>query len=215
MNPTVKKKIDKKMEKKGRSNKKEIQRTYQPPPSEGSSSKKEIIEPPKIHRNMRLICDVFRISEQTRYVLRTFDATTLEDFSFMTEEDFADLVVSQVRIGKPLPPLQQRKLFVLLSWVRSLPATIDTNNNNNNSNNNSGERSSRRTKYRESVTSRDNEILSDVPLLDLDGPATSNDRSATTGGGTAGEHRALSRRESENERVTLSLPMRDDTRRIS
>lgn len=135
MNPTVKKKIDKKMEKKGRSNKKEIQRTYQPPPSEGSSSKKEIIELPKIHRNMRLICDVFRISEQTRYVLRTFDATTLEDFSFMTEEDFADLVVSQVRIGKPLPPLQQRKLFVLLSWVRSLPATIDTNNNSNNGDN--------------------------------------------------------------------------------
>mmetsp|Transcript_17828 Transcript_17828/g.31907 ORF Transcript_17828/g.31907 Transcript_17828/m.31907 type:complete len:140 (-) Transcript_17828:35-454(-) len=53
----------------------------------------------------------------------------------MTEEDFADLVVSQVRIGRPLPPLQQRKLYVLLSWVRSLPATIDTNKNNNNNNN--------------------------------------------------------------------------------
>lgn len=89
--------------------------------SEGSSPKNET-EPPKFHRDMRLICDVFRVSERTRYALRSFDAATLDDFSLMTDEDYADLVVTQARIGRPLPPLQQRKLRVLLTWVRSLPA---------------------------------------------------------------------------------------------
>mmetsp|Transcript_22307 Transcript_22307/g.38285 ORF Transcript_22307/g.38285 Transcript_22307/m.38285 type:complete len:202 (-) Transcript_22307:569-1174(-) len=87
---------------------------------EGSSSKREI-EPPRFHRDMRLICDVFRISEQSRYALRNFDAATLDDFSLMTDEDYADLIVTQARIGAPLPPLQQRKLRVLLSWAQSLP----------------------------------------------------------------------------------------------
>lgn len=90
-----------------------------------SARSKEALEhlsPPKMHRNMRLICDCFRISEETRYALRSFDASTLDDFSLMTDEDFADLIVRMACIGKPLPPLQQRKVSVLLSWARSLPA---------------------------------------------------------------------------------------------
>lgn len=78
------------------------------------------IEPPRLHRDMRLICDVFRISEPSRYALRSFDAATLEDFSLMLDEDFADLILYQARIGTPVPPLQQRKLSVLRSWVRSI-----------------------------------------------------------------------------------------------
>lgn len=79
------------------------------------------IEPPKLHRDMRLICDVFRISEESRYALRTFDAATLEDFSHMTESDFIDLIATRARLGCPLPPLQQRKLNVLRKWVQTLP----------------------------------------------------------------------------------------------
>jgi len=78
------------------------------------------IEPPRLHRDMRLICDLFRISEHSRYALRSFDAATLEDFSLMTDEDCADLILTQARIGRPIPPLQQRKLRVILTWVRSL-----------------------------------------------------------------------------------------------
>ena len=78
------------------------------------------IEPPRLHRDMRLICDVFRITEHSRYALRSFDAATLEDFSLMTDEDCADLILTQARVGRPIPPLQQRKLRVLLTWVRSL-----------------------------------------------------------------------------------------------
>lgn len=78
------------------------------------------IDPPRLHRDMKLICDVFRISEQSRHALRTFDCTVLEDFSFMTDEDFADMIVSRARLNTPIPPLQQRKLHVLLKWVRSI-----------------------------------------------------------------------------------------------
>ena len=78
------------------------------------------IEPPRLHRDMRLICDCFRISDQSRYALRSFDASTLEDFSLMTDDDFADMVVTHARIGKPIPPLQQRKIRVLLTWVQKL-----------------------------------------------------------------------------------------------
>ena len=83
------------------------------------------IEPPRLHRDMRLICDCFRISEQSRYRLREWDAASLEDFCLMTDEDFADFIVSSARINKPIPPLQQRKLRVLLVWVRTL---VDVDN---------------------------------------------------------------------------------------
>ncbi|KAL7535426.1 hypothetical protein ACHAWF_005163 [Thalassiosira exigua] len=100
--------------------KKEMKSHHKSQPSSERYPPMKEIEPPKIHRDMRLICDVFRISEQTRYALRSFDSATLEDFSLMTDQDFADLVVTQARKGHPLPPLQQRKLRVLLGWVQSL-----------------------------------------------------------------------------------------------
>ncbi|KAL7468891.1 hypothetical protein ACHAXS_009138 [Conticribra weissflogii] len=79
------------------------------------------IDPPKLHRSMKILCDVMRISEQTRYALRNFDAATLEDFSLMTDGDYSDMIMTQARLGSPIPPLQQRKLRVLLSWAQSLP----------------------------------------------------------------------------------------------
>eukprot|EP00584_Thalassiosira_punctigera_P016885 CAMPEP_0172562422 /NCGR_PEP_ID=MMETSP1067-20121228/96788_1 /TAXON_ID=265564 ORGANISM="Thalassiosira punctigera, Strain Tpunct2005C2" /NCGR_SAMPLE_ID=MMETSP1067 /ASSEMBLY_ACC=CAM_ASM_000444 /LENGTH=105 /DNA_ID=CAMNT_0013352635 /DNA_START=75 /DNA_END=389 /DNA_ORIENTATION=- len=105
MNDVVKK-IEKEIQKEQKSHRKSSS-----PEHEGD------IEPPRLHRDMRLICDALRVSERTRYALRSADAAALEDFSLMTDEDFADMVVSQARTGEPLPPLQQRKLWVLLSWV--------------------------------------------------------------------------------------------------
>eukprot|EP00985_Skeletonema_marinoi_P023180 scaffold15232_cov114-Skeletonema_marinoi.AAC.2 len=83
------------------------------------------IEPPRLHREMIMICDYFRISEQSRHALRSFDCTVLEDFSFMTDEDFAEMVLSRARMNMPIPPLQQRKMRVLLNWARSIQ--IETN----------------------------------------------------------------------------------------
>lgn len=91
--------------------------------SSSSPPNEKDFEPTRLHRDMRLICDVFRISEQSRYALRSFDAAALEDFCLMSDEDYIDLIVTQARIGNPIPPLQQRKLRVLLSWVQSLVTT--------------------------------------------------------------------------------------------
>lgn len=92
--------------------------------SKSSEGPEKKLEPPKFHRDMKLVCDCIRLSDGTRHALRTFDAATLEDFSLMTDRDYADLIVTQARIGLPIPPLQQRKLRVLLSWAQALP-TVD------------------------------------------------------------------------------------------
>ena len=91
--------------------------------SSAHTAEEHKIEPPKLHRDMRLICDVFRITEESRYALRTFDATNLDDFSLMTDSDYIDLIATRARLGCPLPPLQQRKLNVLRRWVQSLPVS--------------------------------------------------------------------------------------------
>jgi hypothetical protein len=73
-----------------------------------------------MHRDMRLLCDEFRISDQSRLALRKYDATRLEDFCYMTDEDYANMMDMQERMGSPIPPLQQRKIRVLLLWARSI-----------------------------------------------------------------------------------------------
>ena len=101
--------------------KKELKSQHKPKWSDGVE-----IEPPRLHRDLRLICDNFRISEQSRYRLREWDAASLEDFCLMTDEDYADFILSSARTtGKPIPPLQQRKLRVLLVWARTL---VNVNN---------------------------------------------------------------------------------------
>ena len=105
---------------------KEMKHSHHTQQSISTSPPELKIEPPRLHRDMRLICDVFRISEESRYALRTFDAANLEDFSLMTEGDFIDMVATRARLGYPIPPLQQRKLGVLLRWAQSLPVVEPT-----------------------------------------------------------------------------------------
>ena len=82
---------------------------------------------PRMHRDMRILCDEFRISEQSRLALRKYDATRLEDFCYMTDEDYATMIDMQGREGCPMPPLQQRKIRVLLMWARSLMDSSSSN----------------------------------------------------------------------------------------
>lgn len=74
--------------------------------------------------DMNVLCDAFRLSNNTRFALAAYDATTIEDFAFMTDSDFQGMVLSTSHIGRPIPPLQQRKVMVLLDWARAL---IDEN----------------------------------------------------------------------------------------
>lgn len=42
------------------------------------SRRSDEVELPRLHRDMEMICDVFRVSEQSRNALRSFDCTVLE-----------------------------------------------------------------------------------------------------------------------------------------
>jgi hypothetical protein len=108
-------------------------------PSNPSNEKQtQAIGPPRLHHDVKLICSEFGITEQSKYALRRYDATKLEDFCLMTDDDFDELVLTEARMGRPMCPLQQRKLRVLLEWARSLATTgnlgksgFEGNENNN------------------------------------------------------------------------------------
>lgn len=66
------------------------------------------------------VCDAFRINHRTKTALEEYDATTLEDLAYMTDQDYENLLATSARMNRPLCPLQQRKIAVLIWWVRDL-----------------------------------------------------------------------------------------------
>ena len=77
--------------------------------------------------DMAYVCDSLRINERTRIALVEYDATTLEDLAYMTNDDLEGMLASAVRHDRPLCPLQQRKLVVLLWWVRKIIIILPEN----------------------------------------------------------------------------------------
>jgi len=71
----------------------------------------------QLDSDMVYLADAFRLSEGTRRALWEFDACTVEDFALMTNRDLETMLVTEARLGHPLPPLQQRKIGVLLEWL--------------------------------------------------------------------------------------------------
>jgi len=59
-------------------------------------------------------------ADATRAALTAYDARTLEDFAMMTVDDFEEMTITAARLSRPLPPLQQRKVAVLLDWVHEI-----------------------------------------------------------------------------------------------
>ncbi|KAL7555671.1 hypothetical protein ACA910_016340 [Epithemia clementina (nom. ined.)] len=75
-------------------------------------------QPPvlKLGEDMMILARAMRLSTATQQTLATYDASTLEDFCCMTDADFSSMVVTDTRLGKPIPPLQQRKIRILHYW---------------------------------------------------------------------------------------------------
>lgn len=67
--------------------------------------------------DMLFVANALRLTEKSRVALAEYDAATLEDFSLMTDIELKSLFLTEARHGKPFPPLQQRKIKVLLHWV--------------------------------------------------------------------------------------------------
>jgi len=74
----------------------------------------------KLNPCMAKVCDELRINQRTKTALEEYDATTLEDLAYMTNQDFESMVATATRQNRPICPLQQRKIAVLIWWVRNL-----------------------------------------------------------------------------------------------
>lgn len=74
----------------------------------------------QLQPDMQKVCDALRINNRTKAALEEYDATTLEDLAYMTDNDFEGMLATAARCNRPLCPLQQRKIIVLAWWVRNL-----------------------------------------------------------------------------------------------
>ncbi len=74
----------------------------------------------ELKTDMQKVCDALRINNRTKAALEEYDATTLEDLAYMTDNDFDGMLATAARCSRPLCPLQQRKVAVLIWWVRNL-----------------------------------------------------------------------------------------------
>jgi hypothetical protein len=69
---------------------------------------------------MTIVADAFRLTYETREALKSYDASTLEDFCLMTEYDFESMLITETRLQRPICPLHQRKVLVLLRWIHQV-----------------------------------------------------------------------------------------------
>jgi len=70
--------------------------------------------------DMEFLCEAMRINDNTRALLTYFDARTVEDFALMAPHEFEAMMEYSARCKRPFPPLQQRKVNVLLQWLREM-----------------------------------------------------------------------------------------------
>lgn len=70
--------------------------------------------------DMLYLCRAFRVNSNSQALLTYFDACTPEDFCLMTKADLEDMILHAARSGRPFPPLQQRKVALLASWLRRI-----------------------------------------------------------------------------------------------
>ena len=92
---------------------------------EGASSSATTATQPQqpqcsLDEDMVYIADGIRLTPATRTALALYDARSLEDFCCMREHDFESMLLSETRLGRPICPLQQRKIHVLLQWIHDV-----------------------------------------------------------------------------------------------
>ena len=66
----------------------------------------QAIMPTQLHHDVKLICNKFGITEQSKYVLRIYDVTKLDNSCLMTVDNFDELVLSEAHMGRSICPLQ-------------------------------------------------------------------------------------------------------------
>jgi hypothetical protein len=95
----------------------------------GDGSEKPPTPEPELGSEMMILAEAMHLELNTQSMLASYDARTLEDFCFMADVDFNDLVAKARSMNRALPPLQIRKVQVLRDWVKGLIDTKDDDSN--------------------------------------------------------------------------------------
>jgi hypothetical protein len=74
----------------------------------------------KLEKDMTLLADAIHLDNNTRTLLASYDAKTIEDFFMMGETDFQHLLAKARNSNRGLPPLQIRKVRILREWITDL-----------------------------------------------------------------------------------------------
>jgi hypothetical protein len=86
----------------------------------GDSPTEESVYRIKLGQDMMLMADAIHLDNNTRTLLASFDAKTVEDFFMMGDVDFQHLLARARNNNRGLPPLQVRKVRILREWVTDL-----------------------------------------------------------------------------------------------
>jgi hypothetical protein len=74
----------------------------------------------KLEKDMMVLADGIHLDNNTKNLLASFDAKTIEDFFMMGEADFNLLLAKARNSNRGLPPLQIRKVRILREWLTQL-----------------------------------------------------------------------------------------------
>lgn len=69
---------------------------------------------------MLLLADAIHLDNNTKMMLASYDAKTVEDFFMMGDADFHHLLARARNDKRGLPPLQIRKVRILREWITEL-----------------------------------------------------------------------------------------------
>jgi hypothetical protein len=74
----------------------------------------------QLDSDMAVLADGLHLDNNTKTLLAAYDATTVENFFLMGENDFNHLLARARASNRSLPPLQVRKVQILRQWVANM-----------------------------------------------------------------------------------------------
>ncbi|KAG7348774.1 hypothetical protein IV203_011371 [Nitzschia inconspicua] len=104
----------------GEDHKDEVPKKIEKKPTSEFKPIEESVYRVKLEKDMTLLADAIHLDNNTRTLLASYDAKTIEDFFMMGETDFQHLLAKARNTNRGLPPLQIRKVRVLREWITEL-----------------------------------------------------------------------------------------------
>jgi len=95
-------------------------------PAEDSDDTTDLRSRIQLGSDMLVLADGMHLDSNTKTLLASYDARTVEDFFCMGEQDFKELIDRGRNTNRRLPPLQIRKVRILREWLTDLVEASNT-----------------------------------------------------------------------------------------